>query len=137
MNIVINDLSHKLVKTEETDSYIEYAVYRIDTLIGHITKSGSEMLYTGRDTEYNIIATGSTLRETLESMILNMFYSHSFKGDRFIKTLGAWIEGAELQVEYTRNNIVKSAKRVVRYNKAAGDLYIVIDNKKYFYCEFN
>lgn len=137
MNIVINDLSHKLVKTEDTDSYIEYAVYRIDTLIGHITKSGSEILYTGRDTEYSIIATGSTLRETLESMILNMFYSHSFKGDRFIKTLGAWLEGTELQVEYTRNNIVKSAKRVVRYNKAAGDLYIVIDNNKYFYHEFN
>ena len=137
MNININDISHKLVKIEESDNYIKYDVYRTDTLIGYITKTGAEIHYTGRDTEGNIKATAATLRETLELMILNMFYSHSFKGERFINALGAWTEGAELSVEYTRNNTVKHAKRVVRYSKSAGDLYIVIDNRKYFYHEFN
>lgn len=139
MNIVIGDMSHKLIKTEDSDNYIEYAVYRggNEVLIGHITKSGAEIHYTGRDTEGNIKATAATLRETLELMILNIFYFHSFKGEKFINTLGAWTEGAELSVEYTRNNTVKHAKRVVRYSKSAGDLYIVIDNRKYFYHEFN
>ena len=137
MNIIINGLSYKLIKTEESDSYIEYDVYKVDTLIGHMTKSGAEILYTARDTGYNIIATGSTLREALEAMVLNMFYSHTFKGERAIKTLGAWIEGETLEVEYSRNDIVKHAKRVVRYSKDAGDLYIVIDNNKYFYHEFD
>lgn len=137
MNIVIGDLSHELIKTANTDNYIEYDVYRADALIGRITKSGAEILYTSRDTDNNIINTGATIREALEGMILNMFYTHTFKGDRFIKTLGAWIEGNEVQVEYTRNNFVKHAKRVVRYSKAAGDLYIVIDNNKYFLHEFN
>ena len=137
MNIVIGDLSHELIKTAGTDNYIEYDVYRAGALIGHITKSGAEILYTSRDTNNNIINTGATIREALEVMVLNMFYSNTFKGDRFIKTLGAWIEGNEIKVEYVKNDYVKHAKRVVRYNKAAGDLYIVIDNNKYFFCEFN
>lgn len=137
MNIIINDISHRLVKTEDTEGYIEYDVYRADSLIGHITKSGSEIHYTARDAEKNIKGIGSTLRETLEKMVLNMFYSQSFKGDRFINTLGAWIEGSKIQVEYTKNDVVKYAERVVRYSKQSGDLYIVIDNRKYFYCEFN
>lgn len=137
MHIVINDISHKLVKTEVSDSYVEYTVYRAGSLLGRITKSGSEILYTARDTEYNIICTGKTLRDALESMILNMFYSSSFKGDKYIRTLGAWVEGSKIQVEYTKNNIVKHSERVVRYSKEAGDLYIVIDNNKYFYHEFN
>lgn len=140
MNIVIDDISHELVKNNcihHIYSYIEYDVYRADSLIGHITKAGAEIFYTGRDTDNNIVNTGATIRDTLEGMILNMFYSHTFKGDRLIKTLGAWIEGNEVQVEYTKNNIIKNAKRVVRYNKAAGDLYIVIDNNKYFYHEFD
>lgn len=137
MNIVIDDLSHELIKTADTDNYIEYDVYRAGALMGHITKSGAEIYYTGRDTENNIKGTAATLRATLESMILNMFYSHTFKGDRFIKTLGAWIEGNEVQVEYVKNDYVKHSKRVVRYNKQAGDLYIVLDNNKYFYHEFN
>ena len=137
MNIVIGDLSHELIKTADTDNYIEYDVYRAGALIGHITKSGAEILYTSRDTDNNIINTGATIREALEVMILNMFYTNTFKGDRFIKTLGAWIEGNEVQVEYTKKEYVKHAKRVVRYSKAAGDLYIVIDNNKYFFCEFN
>lgn len=137
MNIIIGYLSHELIKTSSTDNYIEYDVYRAGALIGRITKSGAEILYTSRDIDNNIINTGATIREALEVMVLNMFYSNTFKGDRFIKTLGAWIEGNEVQVEYTRNNFIKHAKRVVRYSKAAGDLYIVIDNNKYFYCEFN
>ena len=139
MNIVIGDISHKLVKTEAADNYIEYAVYRgeNEALIGRITKSGAEILYTGRDTDYNIVNTGATIRDTLEGMILNMFYSHIFKGDRFIKTLGAWIEGAKVNVEYHQNNTVKHAERVIKYSKQVGDLYIVIDNNKYFYHEFN
>lgn len=136
MNIIINDTSYNLVKTEELD-YIEYAVYKNTALIGHITKSGVEILYTARDTSYNIITTAATLRDTLEAMILNMFYSHTYKGDKHIKTLGAWIEGTEIQIEYVKKDFIKHAKRVVRYSKTAGDLYIVIDNNKYFYCEFD
>lgn len=137
MNIVIKDFSYELIKTEASDNYVEYQVMKNTALIGYITKAGAEVLYTARDTDNNIINTGATIRDALESMILNMFYSNTFKGDRFIKTLGAWIEGAEVKVEYTKNDTVKHAKRVVRYSKSAGDLYIVIDNRKYFYCEFN
>lgn len=140
MNIVIDDISHELIKNNHIHhiySYVEYAVYRADNLIGYITKSVSEILYTARDTDNNIINTGATIRDALEGMVLNMFYSNTFKGDRYIKTLGAWIEGAEVKVEYTKKDTVKHAKRVVRYSKSAGDLYIVIDNRKYFYCEFN
>ena len=133
MYIVLDDVSYELIKKEETPTYIEYDVYKTDTLIGHITKHGVEIHYTGRDTEDNIKSTASTLRETLESMILNIFYVETFKGERYIKTLGAWIEGKEIKVEYVKNDFVKHAKRVVRYSKAAGDLYIVIDNRKYFY----
>lgn len=136
MNIIIDDLSHELTKTADTDNYVEYAVYRNTALIGYITKSGAEILYTARGTDNNIINTGATIRDALEGMVLNMFYSNTFKGDRFIKTLGAWIEGAEIKVEYVKNDYVKHAKRVVRYSKQAGDLYIMIDNNKYFYCEF-
>ena len=137
MYIVLNDVSYELIKKEETPTYIEYDVYKADSLIGHITKYGAEINYTGRDTEGNIKSTASTLRETLENMVLNIFYSETFKGERYIKTLGAWIEGNEIKVEYVKNDYVKHDKRVVRYNKAAGDLYIVIDNRKYFYCEFD
>ena len=63
MNIIINDTSYNLVKTEELD-YIEYAVYKNTALIGHITKSGAEVLYTARDTDYNILTTAATLRDT-------------------------------------------------------------------------
>lgn len=137
MNIIINEVSHKLVKVEETDNYVEYAIYRADSLLGSITKTGAEIYYTGRDTDGNIKASAATLRDTLEAMILNIFYISAFKGDRHIITLGAWIEGKEVKVEYTKGDIVKHSKRVVRYSAAAGDLYIVLDNQKYFYCEFN
>lgn len=137
MNIVIKDFSYELIKTETSDNYVEYQIVKNATLIGYITKAGAEVLYTARDTDNNIINTGATIRDALEGMILNMFYTNTFKGDRFITTLGAWMEGKEVQVEYTQNNTVKHAKRVVRYSKSAGDLYIVIDNRKYFYCEFN
>jgi len=137
MNIVIKDFSYELIKTEAADNYVEYQVMKNTTLIGYITKAGAEVLYTARDTDNNIINTGATIRDALEGMILNMFYSHTFKGERMINTFGAWIEGAEVKVEYTKNDTVKHAKRVVRYSKSAGDLYIVIDNRKYFYCEFN
>ena len=80
MHLVINDFSYKLIKTEETDSYIEYDVYRADSLLGRIAKVGAEVYYTGRDLEGNIRGSAATLRDTLEAMILNMFYSLSFKG---------------------------------------------------------
>ena len=137
MNIVTYGFSHELVKTQDTDSYTEYSVHRADALIGYITKAGAEILYTGRDKTGNIRATGKTLRETLDNLILDMFCSLSFKGDKFLKTVGEWTEGAEVAVEYVKNDYVKHTKRVVRYNKAAGDLYIVIDNNKYFYHEFD
>ena len=137
MNIVTYGFSHELVKTQDTDSYTEYSVHRADALIGYITKAGAEILYTSRDTEGNIRATGKTLREALDNLILDMFYTLTFKGDKYLKTVGAWTEGAEVAVEYVKNDYVKHAKRVVRYDKAAGDLYIVIDNNKYFLHEFN
>lgn len=136
MNIVIKDFSYELTKTANTDNYVEYAVYKNTALIGYITKSGIEILYTARDTDNNIINTSATLRDALEVMVLNMFYTHTFKNGRYIKTLGAWIEGAEVQVEYVKNDFVKHTKRMVRYSKSAGDLYIVIDNNKFFYHEF-
>lgn len=137
MNIVTHGFAHELVKTQDTDSYTEYSVHRADTLIGSITKAGAEILYTGRDTDGNIRATGKTLREALDNLILDMFYSLTFKGEKYLKAVGAWTEGAEVAVEYVKNEYVKHAKRVIRYDKAAGDLYIVIDNNKYFYHEFN
>lgn len=137
MHIIIDEISHRLVKTEETANFVEYAIYRSGVLLGYISKTGIEIHYTARDTEGNIKSTAATLRDTLEGMILNIFYSHTFKGDRYINTLGAWIEGAEVKIEYDKNNIVKHSKRVIRYDKAAGDLYITLDNNKYFYHEFN
>lgn len=137
MNIVTYGFSHELVKTQDTDSYTEYSVHRADALIGYITKAGAEILYTGRDTEGNIRATGKTLREALDALILDMFYTLTFKGEKYLKTVGAWTEGNEVAVEYVKNDHVKHAQRIVRYSKAAGDLYIVIDNNKYFYHEFN
>ena len=137
MNIITHGFTHELVKTADTSSYTEYSVHRADALIGSITKAGAEILYTGRDTEGNIRATGKTLREALDNLILDMFYTLTFKGEKHIKTVGAWTEGAEVAVEYVKNDYVKHAKRVIRYDKAAGDLYIVIDNNKYFYHEFN
>lgn len=73
MNIVIDSITHELIKTADSESYIEYAVHRNTALIGYITKSGAEILYTARDTDYNIITTGSTLRDALSSMVLNIF----------------------------------------------------------------
>lgn len=137
MNIIIDNISHKLIKTEESESYIEYDVYRAEVLIGHIAKSGAEIYYTGRDTEGNIKSTAATLRDTLAEMVLNMFYTSTFKGDRHIITLGAWLEGSELKVEYVKNDYVKHVKRVVHYSKDAGDLYIVLDNNRYFLHEFS
>ena len=137
MNIITYDFTHELLKTQDTGSYTEYSIHRADALIGYITKAGAEILYTGRDTEGNIRATGKTLREALDNLILDMFYTLTFKGEKYLKTVGAWTEGAEVAVEYVKNEYVKHAKRVIRYDKAAGDLYIVIDNNKYFYHEFN
>lgn len=137
MNIIIKDYLYELIKTEDADSYIEYKVLKNDCVIGYICKNGAEVYYTARDTEDIIRGCKATIRDTLESMILDMFYTHQYKGDKHIKTLGEWTEGAEITVEYVKNEYVKHTKRVVKYNKAAGDLFITIDNHKYFYYEFN
>ena len=63
-------------------------------------------------------------------------YECEYKGLPYIKTTGAWVEGERVKVEYERNKIVKRGERVVRYSGEAGDLYIMINNRKYFYCEF-
>jgi len=84
----------------------------------------------------NFQGVGKTIRETLEEMVLQMFYKCTFTGDRFIHTFGKWIEGEKLKVEFERNGVVKYAERVVKYSAAAGDLCITIDNNKYFYYEF-
>lgn len=137
MNIIINDISYELIKTDDKDGYIEYAVKKNDSLMGYLTKGGAEIHYTARDTEDNIRGTAETLRDALNNMILDMFYTLSYTGDRHIKTVGAWTEGAELTVEYVKNDYVKQTTRKVKYNKAAGDLFITLDNKKYFYYEFS
>lgn len=136
MNIILNGCTYELIKTDDTENFIEYKVLKNDTHIGYINKYGAEVHYTGRDTAGEVKATAATLRDTLEGMVLNMFYSLSYRGERHIKTLGAWTEGATVKVEYVKNDYVKHAERVVRYSKAAGDLYITLDNNKYFYYEF-
>lgn len=136
MNIVFNDISYTLVTSEKTDDFIKYDVYKDTNPIGSITKAGAEIHYTARDMQGNIKCTAATLRETLESMVLHIFYHSRYTNGRYIETLGAWIEGDKVKVEYERNGIVKHAERVVKYSSAAGDLYITIDNNRYFYCEF-
>ena len=136
MNIIFYNVSYTLVKRESTDGYISYDVFKEDSHIGTISKYGAEIHYTARDMQGNIKGSGATLRETLEIMVLTMFYSCSYKGDRNITTYGAWAEGEKVKVEFDRNGFAKSAERVVKYNKAAGDLYITLDNNRYFYYEF-
>lgn len=136
MNMLIFETTYTLEQTDKADGYISYNVYKGTNLIGTITKAGAEIHYTARDTQDNIKCNAATLRETLESMILHMFYHSRYKGGRYLETLGAWIEGEMVKVEYERKAVVNQGERVVRYSKEAGDLYITIDNKKYFYCEF-
>ena len=51
-----------------------------------------------------------------------------------------FIEGETIKLEYYENKIArekpKHITRKVRYDKEAGDLYIIYKNKKYFYFEF-
>ena len=136
MNMIIFDTAYTLELTEKADGFISYNVYKGDNLIGSITKVGAEIHYTARDTQGNIKGQAATLRETLESMILHMFYHSRFTNGRYIETLGEWIEGGKVRVEYERNGVVNHGERVVRYSGEAGDLYITLDNRKYFYCEF-
>lgn len=137
MNLIVNGATYTLVKSDESDAtYIEYDVFNHAGMIGRITKRNPEILYSAWNVNGENRGVGKTIREALESMIENIFYSRSYKGERRIETLGEWIEGAELKVEYVRNDFVKHGKRVVRYDKAAGDLFIVIDNNKYFCYEF-
>jgi len=138
VNIILDGITYTLIKTEECDSdYLEYDVFNPSGLIGKITKCGAEIFYSAWNVDGENRGTGKTLRDTLENMLLNIFYSASFKGDRYIKTLGAWVEGGKVSVEYVKNDIVKQAERVVKYSSQAGDLYITLDNRKYFYCEFD
>lgn len=138
MNIIIDGITYNLVKTDESDdTYSEYDVYNEAGLIGRITKHHDiEVVYSGWNVNGEHRGSGKTIREALESMILHIFFQCEYKGERYIITLGTWQEGSKVKVEYDRNNIVKHEERVVRYSGAAGDLYITIDNKKYFYCEF-
>ena len=136
MNIIFYDVSYALVKTESTDDYVSYDVFKGDSLIGTISKYGAEIHYTARDLQGDIKGNAATLKETLEIMVLSMFYSCSYKGDRNITTYGKWIEGEKVKVEFDRNGFVKNAERVVRYSPVAGDLYITLDNNNYFYYEF-
>lgn len=137
MNIILDGVTYTLVKTDECDSkYTEYDVFNPSGLIGRITKYGSEILYSAWNVDGENRGTGKTLRDTLESMILNIFYSAEYKGDAHIKTLGAWKEGGKVFVEYVKNDFVRHTERTVKYSKSAGDLYITLDNAKYFYYEF-
>lgn len=136
MNIIIDGISYDLKKTIEEEGYLQYEVFKNDNLLGYVTKSGSEILYTARDKQMDVKSVGKTIREALEEMVLQMFYKCTYTGERMIETLGKWIEGEKVKVVFDRNGIVKHAERVVKYSTAAGDLFITIDNKKYFYCEF-
>jgi hypothetical protein len=134
--MIVFDTTYTLELTEKADDVVSYNVYKGDNLIGSIAKSGAEIHYTARDTQGNIRGNAATIRETLESMVLHMFYHSRYTNGRYIETLGEWIEGGKVKVEYERNGEVKHGERVVRYSGEAGDLYITLDNRKYFYCEF-
>ena len=136
MNIIIDNISYNLKKTIEEADFVQYEVFKNDNLIGYVVKADAEILYTARDKQMNLCVVGETIREALEEMLLHTFYKCTFTGYRFIQTFGKWIEGEKLKVEFERNNVVKHAERVVKYSAAAGDLYITIDNNKYFYYEF-
>lgn len=137
MNIIIFDTTYTLEQTDKADGFISYNVLKGTNPIGTISKGGAEIHYTARDTQGAIKCNAATIRETLEGMVLRMFYQNSYKNGRHIETLGEWIEGEKVQVEYERKGEVKHGERVVRYSGEAGDLYITIDNRKYFYCEFD
>lgn len=136
MNIIFDGVSYQFKKVIEEESFVQYDVFKGDVLQGHITKRGVEILFTATDALGNIKGMGKTLRDALASMVLNIYYHYTFKGDKKIETLGKWIEGEKIKVEYAKNSIVKHGERVVKYDRSAGDLYIVIDNSKYFYHEF-
>lgn len=61
---------------------------------------------------------------------------HIYKGEKYIKTVGAWIENNRISVEYDKNGRLKKTHRAVRFDKQAGDLYITLNNMRYFYYEF-
>lgn len=136
MNIIFDGVSYEFKKVIDEESFVQYDVFKGDVLQGHITKRGIEILFTATDALGNIKGMGKTLREALASMVMNIYYRFTFKGDKRIITLGKWIEGEKLNVEYAKDNIVKHGERVVKYDKAAGDLYITVDNAKYFFHEF-
>lgn len=134
MFIVMHDISYRLVKAKENNNiYTEYDVFKSDQRIGAICRYGAEIYYTVKDIDNNIIDVADTLRNALEILVYTSVYS----GDKYIKTVGAWIEGDTIKVEYAKNNTVRHVKRVVQYNAAAGDLCITLDNAKYFYYEFH
>lgn len=136
MNIIFDGVSYQFKKVIEEESFIQYDVFKGDVIQGHITKRGAEILFTATDALGNIKGMGKTLREALASMVLNIYYRYTFKGEKHIETLGKWIEGEKLKVEYVKNSIVKHGERVVKYDRTAGDLYIMVDNGKYFLHEF-
>lgn len=136
MNIIFDGVSYQFKKVIEEESFVQYDVFKGDVLQGHITKRSVEILFTATDALGNIKGMGKTLRDALASMVLNIYYRYTFKGDKKIETLGKWIEGEKIKVEYAKNSIVKHGERVVKYDRSAGDLYITVDNRKYFYHEF-
>ena len=136
MNMIVKGVAYTLTETDKTEAFVTYDVFKGENLIGSISRVGAEIHYTARDTQGNIKGCAATLRDTLEEMVNRIFYGCRFKGDRLIETLGAWIEGERVKVEFERKGFVEKAERVVRYSKAAGDLYITLDNNKYFFCEF-
>lgn len=133
MHIVLHGISYELKRTKDTnDNFKEYQVYKSDRQHGTITKCGNEIYYTARDLNNNILGTAATLKETLEILL----YTSKYRGDKYIVTVGAWFEGETVKVEYEKNNIIRHVKRIVHFDKTAGDLYITLDNAKYFYYEF-
>lgn len=136
MNIVLYDVSYKLVQSGRAADFVSYEVYKGESKIGSITKGGAEIYYTAADMQGNVRGCAATLRETIEAMVLDMFYRSEFTKGRRIVTHGAWCEGEKVKVEFVRGDFVKYGERVVHYSKDAGDLFITIDNNKYFYCEF-
>lgn len=136
MNMIIKGVTYTLTEEANTVYGVCYDVFKGTNLIGSITRVGVEIHYTARDTQGEVRGCAGTLRKTLEEMVDRMYYYHPYKGDRYLETFGTWIEGERVKVEYDKDGVVKKGERVVRYSKAAGDLYITIDNNKYFYCEF-
>lgn len=70
--------------------------------------------------------------EIVEGNILFRFDNEEIR----IETSGKWIENEKIMIWYETGDILKKEERVIKYSKTAGDLYVTVKGKKYFFSEF-